>query len=87
MPVAPNPTGSFELPDVTINEGASTIVEIEARNVPPGTVVSLYLFSLEGADQVVESAPLVGTPELSTTTASVVFPPGFTRGFARAVWR
>ena len=87
VPVPANPSGSFELPDVTIQEGAATIVEIEARNVPPGTAVSLHLFSLGGDDQVVESEPLAGTPEISTTTASVVFPPGFTRGFARAVWR
>lgn len=87
VPVPANPTGSFEMPDVTINEGTAVPVEIEARLVPPGTVVKLHLFSLEGADQIVSAPPLAGTLELSAATASVTFPPGFTRGFARAVWR
>jgi len=86
-PVPTNPTGSFELPDVSIDEGSATIVEIEAHYIPPGTVVQIHLFSLEAPDQVVDSTPLAGTLETSTATASVVFPPGFTRGYPRAVWR
>ncbi len=85
-PVPPNPDGSFTVPDVTINQGAAVPVEIEARNVPPGTVVQLFLYSETGSDQTVNSGPLSGTLELSTATASVVFPPGFTRGFVRARW-
>ena len=85
--VPPNPTGSFELPDVNIDASAATAVVIEGRFVPVGTVVRLHLVSEDGADQIVDSAPLAGTLEQTSATASVVFPRGFTRGFARAVWR
>jgi hypothetical protein len=84
--VAEDPTGSFEVPDVTIGQAAAVPVEIEARNVPPGTVVRLHVFSEGGADQIVNASPLVGTLAQSTATASVVFPPGFSRGFVRATW-
>ena len=83
----PNPTGSFELPDVNIDASAATSVIIEGRFVPVGTIVRLHLVSEDGADQIVDSAPLAGTLAQSSATASVVFPRGFTRGFARAVWR
>ena len=82
-----NPTGSFELPDVNIDASAATPVIIEGRFVPVGTIVRLHLVSEDGADQTVDSAPLAGTLALSSATASVVFPRGLTRGFARAVWR
>jgi hypothetical protein len=83
----PNPTGSFELPDVNIDASAATTVIIEGRFVPVGTIVRLHLVSEDGADQIVDSAPLAGTLAQSSATSSVVFPRGFTRGFARAVWR
>jgi len=72
---------------VTFNDGAAVTVAIEARFVPPGTVVKVHVFSENGADQIVNAAPLQGTLAQSTATASVVFPPGFSRGFVRAVWR
>ena len=87
VPVPPNPNGTFETPDVTFNDGAAVTVAIEARFVPPGTVVKVHVFSENGADQIVNAAPLQGTLAQSTATASVVFPPGFSRGFVRAVWR
>jgi len=46
--VPAQPTGAFTLPDVTISEGAATVVTIEAHRVPPGTIVKLYLFSESG---------------------------------------
>ena len=86
VPVNPNPTGSFEMPDVSINSGAAVTVVIEARNIPLGTVVKLHLFSESGPDQFVDSTPLAGTTQTSTATASVVLPSGFSRGFVRATW-
>jgi hypothetical protein len=86
VPVNQSPTGSFEMPDVTINSAAAVTVVIEARNIPLGTVVKLHLFSENGADQFVDSTPLAGTPGTSTASASVVLPTGFTRGFIRATW-
>ena len=83
----PNPTGGFELPDVNIDVSAATTVVIEGRFVPVGTIVQLHLVSEDGPDQTVDSAPLAGTLAQSSATVSIVFPRGFTRGFARAVWR
>jgi hypothetical protein len=85
VPALPN--GSFEVPDVVISAGGAATVAIEARFVPPGTVVKVHLFTENVGDQIVDSTPLQGTLELSTATASVVIPSGFSRGFVRAVWR
>jgi hypothetical protein len=86
VPVNQSPTGSFQMPDVSINSASPVTVVIEARNIPVGTVVKLHLFSENGADQFVDTTPLAGTSQTSTATASVVFPTGFSRGFVRATW-
>jgi hypothetical protein len=86
QPVPTNPDGSFTVPDVTINKGTAAAVAIEARNVPTGTVVEVRVYSEGGADQIVNSTPLAGTLALSSATASVVFPPGFSRAYVRARW-
>ena len=74
------------MPDVAINKSTAVTVQIAASNIPPGTVVKLHVFSENGADQIIDSLPLAGTPATSTATASVVLPPGFSRGFVRATW-
>lgn len=84
--VPSNPTGSFTMPDVTINKSIAVTVNIVASNIPPGTVVKLYISSENAPDQTVDSLPLAGTLASSTATASVVLPPGFSRGFVRATW-
>jgi hypothetical protein len=85
--VPPNPTGSFEIPDVTINQSSAVTVEIEAHNVPEGTVAQLYIFSENGSDQIKDSTPLTAQPSgVLTATASVTLPPGFSRGYVRAMW-
>lgn len=86
VPVPPDPTGSFAVPDVTLDQGSAVTVAIEARNIPPGTVVKLHVFSEGGPDQIVNSTPLAGTAAQSTATASLTFPPGFSRGFVRVTW-
>ena len=85
-PVPTDSSGSFTVPDVTINKGTAVTVAVEARNIPVGTIVKLHLLSEGGSDQIVNTSPLAGTAAQSTATASVVFPPGFSRGFVRAVW-
>jgi hypothetical protein len=92
--VPANPTGSFDLADVTINSGPTVPVEIviKAHYVPAGTIPTLYLFSLEGKDQQVASPALLstGTPgetqSIITVDKNVTFPPGFSRGYVRASW-
>jgi hypothetical protein len=81
----PSPTGSFEAPDVQIAASLPVDVTIEAFQVPVGTRVDL--FSENGSGPPVLFPPLEGDLSHSTTTMQVVFPVGFTRGFARAVWR
>jgi len=44
------------------------------------------VFSESGPDHIVDSTPLAGILALPTATASVVLPPGFSRGFVRATW-
>ena len=85
--VPAHPSGSFTAPDAIIDDANPVDVAIEARGIPIGTVVELHLRSETDAPQIVETPPLEGTEDLSTATVSVIFPPGFTIGFARAVWR
>ncbi len=86
QPVPANPTGSFTVPDVAINKATAVTVQIAASNIPPGTVVKLYISSENAPDQTIDSLPLAGTLATSTATASVVLPPGFSRGFVHATW-
>lgn len=85
--VAPNPTGSFDLADVTINNSGPVDVVIHGHYVPLGTKPTLYLISLEGKDQIVDATTgLAGTIQDSTATISVTLPTGFSRGYVRAKW-
>jgi hypothetical protein len=86
IPVPPYPSASFEFPDVTLDRVAAVTVVIESRYVPPGTVVRLHVYSENGPGQIIESTPLAGTLAQSTATASVVLPPGFSRGYVEAKW-
>jgi hypothetical protein len=86
VPVPASPTGSFTMPDVTINSTAAVPFVIEARNIPVGTIVKVQVFSETGLDQAVDASPLSGTSQLSTATANITLPPGFSRGMVRATW-
>jgi hypothetical protein len=82
--VATSPTGTFTVPDVTVNSNGPLTVAIQAANVPVGTVVTLVIFSENGPDQTILSTPLAGTLTSSTATASVTLPSGFSKGFVKA---
>ena len=86
IPVSASPSGEAATPDAVINDAGPVAVVIEARNIPPGTVVQVRVMSEAVADFVVNSTPLDGTQQSSTATASVTFPPGFSRGLVRATW-
>ena len=83
-PVAPNPTGSFEMPDVAINKATPVVVQIKARNVPTNATVNLHIISENTPDQTIPATQVTGSP--TDWTASVTLPPGFSRGFVRAKW-
>jgi hypothetical protein len=61
-------------------------VIVEARHVPPGTVVELEFFPEDGPVQILTTPPLAGTVELSRAVATVTLPRGSSRAFAKAVW-
>lgn len=84
--VATSPTGTFTIPDVTVNSNAALAVAIEAANVPTGTIVTLTIFSENGPDQTIQSTPLIGNLAASTATANVTLPSGFSKGFVKATF-
>jgi hypothetical protein len=91
MPVPIHPSGSFALPDVAINAGGPVNVDIEARGIPPGTVVTLRVMVETPADLTELYMPdvqatLQGSTQLSTATVQFAFPYGFSRGHVRARW-
>jgi len=83
IPVNASP---FIFPSVTINSPAPVVVNIEARNIPPGTIPRLFIFSESGADQMMPASPLVGMFAASTSTVSITLPTGVSRGFVKALW-
>ena len=73
-------TGSFETPDVTIDEAVPVTITLEANRVPIGTTISVTVRAEDGATVNLTSTPLAGTFETSTATAGpVTLPHGFTR--------
>jgi hypothetical protein len=84
------PTASFTTPDVTINSPTAVPVEIEAHDIPEGTLVQVHVFTENATDQTVPSSPLVatpGNPRVLTATANVLLQAGFSRMFVRATWQ
>jgi len=80
------PTGNLATPDVTINQTAPVSVTVQATNIPPGTVLTLRVFSDTDMDQTVQTTPLLGTLQASTATATVTFPSGFSLSYVKATW-
>jgi hypothetical protein len=81
-----SPTGSFTTPDATINTPNSVGVIVRAANIPLGTVVTLQITSDQSNDMTIQCPALSGTLAASTTTCTVVFPAGFSRGYISASW-
>ena len=84
--VPANPTGGFFPADLAINEAGLTTVELAAQGIPPGTVVQLTMWSETGGRMTVDTDPLVGTLESSTTSVDISIPSGFSRFFVQAEW-
>ena len=74
------------MPDVTLDDASTVLLEIEARNIPLGTVVHLTITPETGSAQTVDSTPLAGTLELSSATAVMTIPHGFSRFLVKASW-
>jgi len=85
--VPANPTGSFVVPDVLLNATSALTVNIQAVNVPLGTIPTVYFSTENFPDQkITANAGLAGTVASSTTTATVTLKPGFSIGFVTATW-
>lgn len=84
--VPANPRGSFSPVDVTIDTAQAVTIELKGENIPTGTTVNLTIVNETEGSQVITSSPLTGTAALSTASANVTIPAGFSRIFTRATW-
>lgn len=80
------PSGSFQTPDIVINSSSPVTVAIQTSGIPPGTVLTLFVFSENGSFQTVQTTALQGTLQSSTATASITFQPDLSLGFVKATW-
>jgi len=79
-PVDVNPRGGFSPADVTFpvpGELDPVTIDIEAVNVPVGTIVNVEIHGENFGTSSVQSTPLVGTEAFSTATATFPFAAGF----------
>lgn len=84
LPLAP--TGSFSPADVLIEETGDVTFEIEASDIPIGTVINLTLYNGTEGEINISSTPLAGTKANSTATATTTIPSGFSRFTIEANW-
>jgi hypothetical protein len=84
--LAQPPTGKLTTPDAIIDTLSPVQITIQASFIPPGTVITLHVFSDNNTDQTVQTTPLLGTLQSSTATANVTFPSGFSLNFVKATW-
>jgi len=80
------PSGSFQTPDVVINSSAPVPVALQVSGIPPGTVLTLFVYSENGTFQSVQTSALQGTLQSSTASASITFQPDLSLGFVKATW-
>ena len=77
----------FTFPDTTFNNAAAVPIVITGQYVPLNATISLYIYSEDGADQVISVPALTGTLASSTTTVNVTYPPQGSWGLIRATWQ
>jgi hypothetical protein len=88
VPVPPNPTGNFIVPDVVLNSTSPLAVNIQGTNIPAGTTTTLYFSTENFPAQQITSTPLAATatPGITTATATVTLNPGWSLGYIIASW-
>jgi hypothetical protein len=84
MPIMANP---FSFPDAPIDSASAIPIVISAQYVPLNATISLYVYSEDGADQVISVPALTGALASSTTTVNVTYPPQGSWGLIRATWQ
>ncbi|NKB23512.1 MAG: hypothetical protein GKR87_03850 [Kiritimatiellae bacterium] len=86
QPIPSDPTGNFIPADVDITNASPVILNIQAENIPAGSIVDLTMWSEAGNSTNFSSSPLVGTEQPSTATGVVTVPYGFSRFYIDASW-
>ena len=71
-----DPKAGITTTDIVVMDTSAVVIEIEATNVPLGTVVDVVIVPNGGPGFTVQSTPLAGTLANSTATASALFTPG-----------
>lgn len=73
------PTGNVNTPDVMFQTPPTdpVVVSLSASNIPPGTTAKVRVTPQVGPYNEVTSTAFVGSPAISTATASVSIPAGF----------
>jgi hypothetical protein len=66
VPIPANPTGSFQIPDASINQSTPATVAIQASNIPLGTVVTLYISSENGPDMTLQTSARAGLGRINS---------------------
>ncbi len=82
--VPENPRAQFNPADVVIDASAPVTLEIEGRDVPVGTTVTVFMLTDYGEVVMVESTPLSGTFGSSTATAELAIPSGLSTFYLEA---
>lgn len=82
----PSPRGSFVVPDTVLNTDEPVLFEIEAKNIPLGTVFQISLWNQTTYLTEFQSTGLEGTLEASTATATHTIPYGINLGLIYANW-
>lgn len=77
-----------ELPESALpRSGRPVVFRLEARQIKPGTVIKLHLYSSTEEDSTVDSTALIGTMEFSHATVTATLPNGFTQMSFEAGWK
>ncbi len=80
------PRGRIDQVDVTISTPLTVPVVLEGRGIPLGATVTVTVFHETEGASVIQSPPLSGTLDSSTTTIDTTFLPGFSHIFTHAKW-
>jgi hypothetical protein len=74
-------------PELTINQPAPLTIGLEARFIPPGSVLDVECFAKDGQSVTASATPLEGTFELSYARALIRFPSGSSHCQVKGAWK
>jgi hypothetical protein len=84
--VPARPTGSFSPADIQLDTAQVVTIELQAEHVPVGTTIDVLVVNETNPAISAVSTPLNGTEDLSTASATVTIPAGFSRIYSHADW-